>query len=159
MKNQINYLDEAARFIASRSRRRESVLAPFIPAIQLMLKSQLSYKEIFEFVNSHGAACAYPTVVAFTKRYAGVIKPRRPKINATSSIASHASFQSEKNRASEVKTPIDAKCQTHTRQRDQDAVSSPDTCDMSHKLARSRQTADRLVGKSARELIEQAEKL
>ena len=86
MKNQINYLDEAARFIASRSRRRESVLAPFIPAIQLMLKSQLSYKEIFEFVNSHGAACAYPTAAPKNQRYFQHCKPRQLSIRKESCI-------------------------------------------------------------------------
>ena len=95
MSSQINYVDEAKRFIASRPRRQQSVLVPFIPAIELMLTNHLSYKEIFEFVNLHGDACAYQTVVAFTKRHVGVITPQQKRIDTIPSRANPAAKQSE----------------------------------------------------------------
>ena len=155
----MNYLDEAQRFIASRPRRRQSVLALFIPAIRLMLDNQLSYKEIFEFVNLHGAACAYPTIVAFTKRYVGVITPARRRIDTPQGDASLRGRQQGKLLANKSEATVDAIGASQAMQRPLAVSASPDPGDLSMKLARSRETADRLIGKSAKELIEQAEKL
>ena len=158
MSIQINYLDEAERFIASRPRTPQSVLVPFIPAIELMLANHLTYREIFEFVNLHGAACTYQTVVRFTKRYVGVVTPSRKQLGIVSTRVGPAGKQSEKHPGSGPKKPIHTIGRGQARQ-EQMEIPSHEPSNLLQKLARSRETVERHVGKSARELIEQAEKL
>ena len=124
-----------------------------------MLDNQLSYKEICEFVNLHGAACAYPTVVAFTKRYVGVVDPPRKKIDALSSGSGPVGTDCKNYPVSALEDSIEAASPTPPNLGLREAISNARQYDIAQKLAYSRETANRLAGKSARDLIQQAEKL
>ncbi len=129
--------------------KRESVLVPFIPAIQLMRDGNISYKDILRFIHDQGTQCSYSTLITFVNAYMGKKTSAKQKRLATLSCVDAG------DGAAGGSSALAKTAQPATRRPDGSAGAA-EKAELAKKVEASRLRSKGIIGKSAEELINQA---